>query len=41
MVEFGTLIKEVRVPGGHAKAFEMKKGTFNGSRSSKEHLRFA
>jgi uncharacterized protein YcgI (DUF1989 family) len=28
MVEFGTLIKEIRVPGGHAKAFEMRKSQF-------------
>ncbi len=28
MVEFGTLVKEIRVPGGHAKAFEMRKSQF-------------
>lgn len=28
MIEMGTLVSEVRVPGGYAKAFEMKKSQF-------------
>lgn len=28
MLKTGTLIKEIRVPGGHARAFEMKKSQF-------------